>query len=179
MAKAIMSSVGPDRPGIVAALGEVLLQWGCNIEDSTMTRLGNEFATILLLNVPDTASLEGLKAAFSPIEQRMGMTVVIKPMEEKNITAQAPARPYMISVGGHDRTGITYYVSKVLAEHQVNITDLDAHIIEGEGGPVYIMMIEVNLPETLTPEDLKASLASLEQQLQVEIQLRPMESVAL
>jgi glycine cleavage system transcriptional repressor len=85
----------------------------------------------------------------------------------------------MIAVSGQDKTGITYQVAKVLAEEQVNILDLNAHCIEGEDGPVYIMMIEAILPQTLEKVTLETTLNALAQTLGVEIRVNPLEVLTL
>src|SRR3989442_15688483 len=49
---AMLTAFGQDRPGIVAALAEGLYHLGCNIEDTCMTRLRDEFAMMLLVRLP-------------------------------------------------------------------------------------------------------------------------------
>ena len=44
----IMTAFCKDRPGIVADVTEVIYENGCNLEDSTMTNMLDEFAIILL-----------------------------------------------------------------------------------------------------------------------------------
>ncbi len=180
MAKAVISGIGPDQPGIVAALSSVLFRHGCNIEDSTMTRLAREFAVILTINVPDSVSLSTLRQDFDTLNDSHQMTVIMKPLPPYiEPESHVPHNPYMISVSGQDRTGITYYVSTKLAEMDINITDLNAQVISGDNGPVYIMMVEVDVPEALTPEEVNRELQELARNVGVEIQLRSLESVAL
>ena len=38
----VISALGKDRPGIVHELSKVILDSGCNVEDSRMTVLGGE-----------------------------------------------------------------------------------------------------------------------------------------
>ena len=45
-----LSAIGRDRPGIVADLAELIYECDCNLEDSSMTMLGGEFAVLLLLS---------------------------------------------------------------------------------------------------------------------------------
>ncbi|MGD2098853.1 MAG: ACT domain-containing protein [Desulfobacterales bacterium] len=54
--KYIMTTFSKDRPGVVADVTEVLYEHGCNLKDSTMTFMLDEFAIILLL----TGKGEGL-----------------------------------------------------------------------------------------------------------------------
>ncbi|MEJ2698080.1 MAG: ACT domain-containing protein, partial [Desulfuromonadales bacterium] len=46
----IMTAFGEDRPGIVADVTRILYENGCNLEDSTMTLLADEFSLILLFS---------------------------------------------------------------------------------------------------------------------------------
>jgi len=52
--RVVISGIGPDQPGIVASVSEILFRHGANIEDSTMTQLADEFAVILLVSLPST-----------------------------------------------------------------------------------------------------------------------------
>jgi len=42
--KAIISVIGPDRPGILAAVSQLLVELDCNIENARQTILQGEFA---------------------------------------------------------------------------------------------------------------------------------------
>jgi glycine cleavage system transcriptional repressor len=180
MIKAVISGIGPDQPGIVAAISSILFKHGCNIEDSTMTRLAQEFAVILIISVPDNLPFAQLQTEFSTLEESHNMLILIKPIPgHVDLESHVPDNPYMVSVAGHDHTGITYHVSRKLAELGINITDLNSQIIAGEEGPVYIMMIEVDIPPFIAEKTVREEFQSLARDLGVEIQLRPLEAVAL
>ena len=49
----IITAVGPDQPGMAHALAQRLFDAGCNLEDTTMTRLSGQFAMILVVSAPD------------------------------------------------------------------------------------------------------------------------------
>jgi glycine cleavage system transcriptional repressor len=49
----ILTAFGKDRPGVVADVSRIIYEIGGNLEDSTMTRLLDEFAIILLFSVRD------------------------------------------------------------------------------------------------------------------------------
>ena len=180
MVKAVISGIGPDQPGIVAAIANILFQHGCNIEDSTMTRLAQEFAVILIITVPDGVPFSRIQREFNTLEDTHNMAILMKPIPE-NMASEAhiPNNPYMLSVAGKDQTGITYHVSQKLAEMEINITDLNAQIIQGEEGPLYIMMVELDIPPFIAANTVQKEFDTLSKQLGVEIQLRPLEAVAL
>jgi glycine cleavage system transcriptional repressor len=177
---AVISGIGPDRPGIVASVSELLYRHGCNIEDSTMTLLANEFAVILLISMPENKRLADVQVDLNALEASHGLVFLIKPAPDATKTlGNLRTEPYMLSVTGDDRSGITHRVSRALAEMKVNITDLNAQVIDGENGPLYIMMVEVSLPPSISAERVRLKLKPLAEELGVEIQLRPLESVAL
>lgn len=180
MSKAVISGIGPDQPGIVAAIANILYLRGCNIVDSTMTRLANEFAVILIISMPDEVRFADLQHEFSTLEESHNMTLVIKPIPEHlSLETHQAQNPYMVSVAGKDRAGITFHVSRKLAEMDINVTDLNAQTIQGEDGPIYIMMVEVDIPNSIAVETVRQELQALATPLGLEIQLRPLEAVAL
>ena len=87
--------------------------------------------------------------------------------------------PFLISVAGRDHTGITQRVAEVLSAHNVNITDLNAQVIPGEDGPVYMMILEGDVPDSVGVGTLEEALKLLEKEQAVEIALRPVEPIAL
>ena len=47
----IISAVGSDRPGIISELSGIITTHGGNVEESRMSRLGSDFAIIMLVSV--------------------------------------------------------------------------------------------------------------------------------
>jgi len=177
--RVVISGIGPDQPGIVASVSEILFRHGANIEDSTMTQLADEFAVILLVSLP-SKDIAKLQSELSQLESSHGLVFAVKPAPDSEILADAgTSQAYMISVTGNDRSGITHRVSRALADMHINITDLNAQIIEGENGPLYIMMIEALLPNSVDSSHVRQQLKPLAEELGVEIQLRPLEALAL
>jgi glycine cleavage system transcriptional repressor len=56
MNKAILSILGRDRPGIVAAVSRALTDRNCNIENVSQTMLQKEFAGIFIVTMPEGMS---------------------------------------------------------------------------------------------------------------------------
>lgn len=134
-----VTAIGADRPGIIARVTGVLRDLGGNLEDASMTILGGHF-TIMLL-VRSETSAERLETALRDRTADLGLVVAVRPAGPG---AQSPPATHMLSVYGSDRPGIVHDVTSVLADLQVNVTDLTTRIIEGEK-PVYAMMLEVVL----------------------------------
>jgi glycine cleavage system transcriptional repressor len=64
MNKAILSVLGHDRPGIVAAVTAILFELNCNIENVSQTILQTEFSGSFIVTMPQNLCLEDLHERF-------------------------------------------------------------------------------------------------------------------
>ena len=183
--KVLIAGVGHDQPGIVAAVTNVLSTHGCNIEDTAMTQLGSSehraFSWMLIASLPnDSTSIEQLQSALTDAGRPLGLTFFVSPYHEgdaSGVTTEEDSSPYLITVAGLDHTGITHDVAKVLEEQTINITDLHAKRIPGEGGLVYMLLIEIELTSVNTQVlALETALKHVAQSAGVEISMRPIET---
>jgi glycine cleavage system transcriptional repressor len=174
--RVIVSGVGDDKPGMVAALTEVLMELGGNIEETTMARLAEQFAMIVVVSLPDADLIPELKTRIETLHETSGLLLQLKPLTRVHQAQPDPDGRYFITVSGEDRTGITYQVSRALSQASVNITDLNAHAIEGENGPIYLMMIEVDPPQNMSEATLHQLMEPVRQTLGMEIQIRPVNA---
>ena len=76
----LLSLVGKDRPGIVAKLSAGLCKNGCNLGDSSMARLGNNF--VIMLAVQFNGSQETLSNIVSPLADSMNLKQNLIEIEE-------------------------------------------------------------------------------------------------
>ncbi|HIJ82316.1 MAG TPA: amino acid-binding protein [Desulfuromonadales bacterium] len=174
-----VSVVGKDRPGIVAAITGGLFNLGCNIADSSCTMLGGEFAMILIVSLRRPFSKARLVEELKPVCDQIGMSLGVRTLHSDEIVRQeADGEICMISVYGADQPGIVYRVTKELAARSINITDLNTKLIGTAEEPVYVLMLEVALPEGETPESVEQILAALKKELNVEISVRVITTVA-
>src|SRR5438128_8719920 len=87
-----LSAIGHDRPGIVADLAELIYECDCNLEDSSMTILGGEFAVLLSLSVPAAVTEGRLPPACKGIKGGTRLTAFSPPLQvDPNRTATAGA----------------------------------------------------------------------------------------
>jgi glycine cleavage system transcriptional repressor len=177
----IVTALGQDRPGIVAGVTQVLYKLGCNLEDSAMTRLGGEFAIMLVFSSPAKVTLPQIEKAFQVASRRLKLTVHLKALSAKEAMAPRvrPGVSYQISVYGTDKPGIVYRVAEALARLKVNITDVHTHRSSTGKPYLYLTLLEVVIPPKLTAETLEQQLKRVGQRLGVEVHLRPVETEVL
>lgn len=172
--------ISKDRPGIVADTTEVLFRLGCNIEDSSCTMLGGDFAMILMVSHPRPFSKSRLVDEFRLLREEKHIAAVVRLLEEDELSSQKDEGELcLVSVYGSDQPGIVYRVTRALADRRVNIADLNTRLIGTDEEPVYVLMLEATLPEGMTVEGLEGELENLKKELNVEIGVRPITPVTL
>ena len=172
--------ISKDRPGIVADTTEVLFNLGCNIEDSSCTMLGGDFAMILIVSHLKPFTKARLSDEFRALQERTGLVVHLRPLHEDEIfKATDKGELCLISVYGSDQPGIVYKVTRALADHNINITDLNTRLIGTKDEPVYVLMLEAILPQGLSLQDTSDLLEPLSRELAVEIGVRAITPVSL
>lgn len=171
--------ISKDRPGIVADVTEVLYRLGCNIEDSSCTMLGGDFAMILVVSHEKPFSHADLDGEFRELHKRTGLRIHSRHLAEAEICpVQQEGELCLVSVYGSDQPGIVYRVTRALADRQVNITDLNTRLIGTVAEPVYVLMLEAILPTGMPLTDVESLLENLKKELQVEIGVRPITPVS-
>ena len=83
MNKAILSVLGHDRPGIVAAVTDILFDLNCNIENVSQTILQTEFSGSFIVSLPQDLSLDDLQERFIENLTPMELHVHIEPLLKK------------------------------------------------------------------------------------------------
>ena len=170
-----LSAIGRDRPGIVAATTAVLLRHGVNVEDSRMSILRGHFTMVLILGVSEQTDRAALGADLDAVAAELGLEALalsaVEPLAEA-----APEPTHVVTVYGVDHPGIVHRATAVLAEHGVNVTDLETRLAEEQGEPsLYALLIEVALPPDLDPATLDAALAEAAASESVEVSLRELD----
>lgn len=167
-----IAAIGRDRPGIVADLSECVYACSCNLEDASMTMLGNEFATLMLVSGIGDDVATKLGDATRRLEWERHLTVFVRPLEglpQSSISADAVR--LSVTVEGIDKAGIVAGVTRCLADHSVHITDLRGHITPTPqaGTPLYTLRIRMVLPPQLDPATLREGLRAVADRLGVEL----------
>jgi glycine cleavage system transcriptional repressor len=176
---AILTAFGQDRPGIVASVAEGLYQLQCNIEDTCMTRLRDEFTMMVMVRLPANVSPDQLADRMKRYTEPLQLTVLCRevPAPAGALQGLPDAPTYMLSVYGADRPGIVAKVARVVANHEGNITDVNTRVIGSSDRPVYVMLLEIQLPAEQNPVPLETALDALKPELGVDISFRSIEPI--
>lgn len=134
----MLTLVGEDRPGIVAAVTAALHEGGCYLGETSMIRLGGNFTIMMMVRCADVAC--NPQMLLEPVVRSMGLRVhkdVIDGHLHSHIEPNV-----RISVYGADRAGIVADVTRVLAQLGLNILGLESDVGGSDEKPIYILHIE-------------------------------------
>ncbi|MBF0468000.1 MAG: hypothetical protein HQK61_03810 [Desulfamplus sp.] len=171
--KFIMTAFGKDRPGIVADVSGIIYENGCNLEESQMGLLADEFTLILLLSGQGEMLEDNLYRDCRRLEKEKGISVFIRPLDFKQPDYKINGNRHTVSVEGIDQAGIVYKVSKLLADNNINIITLKSKTKPSpeSGTSLYMMDIEVVFPDGIKTERIEHELEIIGKKLHVEISL--------
>ncbi len=168
----VVTAVGQDGPGVIAALARAVYDLGGNLDDATMTRLHGAFAAMVAARMPDGVGEDAVRAALAPVARDRGLTVMVQTVSD--VPAEA-APDTLLTVYGADKPGIVTHITEALAARGVNITDMDTRVAGTPESPVYVMLLEVVAGGT----DLAADLDALKRSLGVDITVSTLDTEAL
>jgi glycine cleavage system regulatory protein len=163
----VVTIIGDDRPGIVESLSEQVLAVGGNWEESRMARLAGKFAGLLRVSV-DSDRADALAAALTNLRSD-GLTVVA----ERGGAPADTRRPFTLQIFGSDHPGIVRDLSRILAQHGVNIEELETEVTSApmSGETLFLARAQLRLPAALTAARLRSLLEELAADVMVDVTL--------
>jgi len=169
---AILSAIGPDRPGLVDDVSHFIFQRGGNIEDSRMVNLRGQFAMMVLLGA-DEAAMKRLMADLPSLEKSSGLRPELRPAGAARTGESADARPFRLVATAMDQAGLVHRVSNLLRKFDVNIENLDTKLAAAPytGAPVFEMDMTLSIPRKTQLAELRGQLSALCDELNIDWQL--------
>jgi glycine cleavage system transcriptional repressor len=176
----MVSAVGKDQKGIVAAFSQVLFENRCNIEDTSMTILEDQFAMLFIVTLPQGFGADDLQKQFDTALADFHMQVDVHQINTQRETLSSVGEPWMISVSSPDQTGIMYHVTRYLSVQQINVRHLSSkRLTRPSGETLFLMAIETDVPQSLSPQKLLADLQTLGGAEKLEIHAEQLETYTL
>ena len=168
MTSLVLTLLGPDRPGLVEAVAEVISAHGGSWLESRLVHLAGKFAGVLRAEVPE-GKVAPVMEALARLEGR-GLRVVAE------VAAGAPAAPERtmdLELVGLDRPGLVREISQLLAQHAVNVEELttDRSSAPMSGEMLFRARARVHVPAGCDLPRLRSGLERLASDLLVEIRL--------
>jgi glycine cleavage system transcriptional repressor len=173
MKKVIISVVGRDRPGIIAAVARFLFDRDCNVENVSQTILQNQFSGIFIAAIPPGGTADELEVSLADAIAHMGLFGHVRDLSAVEADPVfADAEPFVISTKGPDQKGLVARITEVIADHGVNVTNLQAVFKGGDDPDQNIMIYEVDIPQGVDRNALQRDLRKRAAQLELDLSIQ-------
>ncbi|WP_422114858.1 glycine cleavage system protein R [Brachybacterium sp. UNK5269] len=165
----VLTAIGDDRPGLVAALAAAVDEHGGNWVDSQLSLLAGKFAGIVQVELPDDG-VEAFLAALPALAHEVGLAVEATAAGAGGDTAGAALRLHLL---GQDRTGMIREVTSALHSQDVTIDGLRSWTREAPqgGGMLFEAEAELRLPGSTDEGAVREALEHIAAELMVDLEL--------
>ncbi|SDR21831.1 ACT domain-containing protein [Pseudovibrio sp. Tun.PSC04-5.I4] len=164
----VLTVVADDRPGLVGEVSKTVADHHANWVDSSLARLGGQFAGIVRVHV-DKERVTELSSALHELE-KAGLTIGIHVHNEGGAPDGLHA---ILHILGQDQPGMISRVSSVLADLHVSIEALDSLVEPGSmsGELMFRANARVVIPPQVTPAQVSEALESITADLMIDVDL--------
>ncbi|MET0780580.1 MAG: ACT domain-containing protein [Microbacterium sp.] len=171
MTTLVLTVVGADRAGLVAAVADAVDAHGGNWENSELAELAGAFAGIIEVSVA-AGRVDELRAALAALE---GLLTVTVHASDASTADAAQARQFAFRVLGNDHPGIVREVSSTLSAHGLSIERMssETHDAAMSGGRLFEATIVARVPASVEVDAVQSALEQLAAEIQVDVTLEP------
>jgi glycine cleavage system transcriptional repressor len=169
--KLVISALGPDRPGIVDELSNIIYNNSLNIEDSRMTVLGGEFAMLLLVS-GEAEPIDALQTQIHDIEQTLQMRLLVKVTTDNQPVENAI--PYAVEVTSLDHPGIVNNIASFFSGRNINIVNLhtDSYSAPHTGTPMFALHMTIGISADTDIAELRDAFMRVCDELNLDAELK-------
>ena len=169
MTTLVLTVVGDDRQGLVAAVADVVDAHGGNWENSQLAELAGAFAGIIEVSVA-AERVDALRAALAGLDGLL--TVAAHPGDASTASRDdTHAHSFGFRVLGNDRPGIVREVSSTLSAQGVSIERMTTETRDAamSGGRLFEATIAARVPDDVDVDTVRVALEHLAAEIQVDV----------
>jgi len=168
MTTLVLTVVGDDRQGLVAAVADVVDVHGGNWENSELAELAGAFAGIIEVSVA-ADRVEALRAALGGLDGLL--TIATHPGAPTATRDDSGAHSFGFRVLGNDRPGIVREVSATLSAQGVSIERMTTETRDAamSGGRLFEATIAARVPDDVDIDAVQQALEHLAAEIQVDV----------
>ncbi len=150
MQSLVISFLGRDCPGVVAAVSSLFEEAHCDIVMVSQTISNGEFAAIFTVLAPPAVTVQSLHAHLTNglVDKKIDLSVMVRHAIAQAWGQSLPCSPFVVTAHGPNTTGLMAALSSVFARHNVNIENLKA-LMDEDGKNNALFVFEVMVPENV------------------------------
>jgi glycine cleavage system transcriptional repressor len=162
--RALVSIIGEDQTGLIAAIAGRLFDLGANLGDTTFAVLGSAAEYTSVCELPDGLTLETVERDLKSLPILASAKVSVTPFTYGMMHGPAARITHRIELAGRDSPGLIARLSEVFVQFGANIVRLNSEREAGADGLRYVTRIAVWIPSTKASACV-ATVANTAQQL--------------
>ncbi len=172
----IVTFIGDDRPGLVEELARAISDNGGNWLESRSSQLAGKFAGLVLVRLPADRG-EKLERDLKALSDA-GLSVRVTRTSGGTV-ASAADRAVRLTVIGPDRNGIVREISGELSARQVNVVEMETHVISApmSAEPLFEAHIEATIAPDQDLDELQDRLDEIANRMTLDINLDAIDSI--
>ncbi|MDP8918311.1 MAG: amino acid-binding protein [Pseudomonadota bacterium] len=144
---ALVSVLGADRVGLVAAIAEHLFNAGVNLRDTTFAALGSGAEFVALCELPSGLTAGEIEGGLKGLPELDGAEIRAVPYAFDPSPGPAGSVTHRITISGGDQLGLVARLAEVFRQYEANIVRLEARKLSDQEGGLYVTRFAVFIPE--------------------------------
>ncbi|MDE2362080.1 MAG: hypothetical protein KGM42_05320 [Hyphomicrobiales bacterium] len=168
MTPLVLTLIGDDKPGLVAAVSQAVAAHGGTWLESRLARLSGKFAGIVLVGAPE-AGVEAVTQALRDLGGA-GLKVTVEPGADAPAES-APRETLDLEIVGNERPGIVRDLTRTLKSLGANIEEFSSGLESAPftGQDMFRAKVRATLPEGVAPAQVRAMLERLAGEIMVDL----------
>ena len=170
----VISIIAKDAPGLAERYSSLTSQHKCNIEDSRMAVMGQEFTASMLISGSES-DIANCKADFEQLAKDSGYQLICRDTEENK--GAVSSLPYAIQTLSLDAPGIIRSVTDFLKQRDINISNFVANSYKAPhtGAPMLEIQLTANIPSVIQISQLREEFADFCDELHIDAAFEPIK----
>jgi glycine cleavage system transcriptional repressor len=165
----VISVLSQDRPGIIADVTNVIYDLKGDLADMSQSVLDGFFSMIIIATFNDSVSTENIRHQLQNIKSSTELSCIVKETGDSH-----PSSPdisirkddiYVVTAQGKNRTGLVAALGNFCRERNINILGYQTKL----KGDKYSMMLDISLPEDLSPDQVHDQLSETTEKLGLKV----------
>lgn len=159
MTRAVITAIGPDRPGRVEEISQFVFEAGGNIEISRMVNLGGYFAMMLIV-AGDPPCITTLGQRMATFAARVDLQCQLLPIHQATIPNTVN---YRLLSRGADRAGALHQLSHLLRTLAISIESVNSRVTPDAdtGSGEFELEMQLSVPPQVPVNKLREYLGHL------------------
>ena len=169
-----LTVIGKYDPSLPERLTGAIAESGCNIRESRITILGQEFSMLLLLSGNWNAVVK-VEDALNRLGQEVDLSINMRRTEMNK--SQKNLMPYAIDVVCSDRIGVVNRITRFIQDNGIQIRDLSTTTYEAShtGTEMFSLHLTIHVPVEISISSLRNDFLEFCDQLNLDAIIEPVK----